>query len=878
MAKNVFSEILSWSKELSPWQNEVIRRLFAKGVLTPADKDEIFEEAKVEHGLAPAPPKQVDLMLKATDLPTPPTPGQRIQLNGVRELLNVNALRGDRLVIGKQLTIIYGENASGKSGYARVMKKAFRARAVDPILQNVYIASSTIRPASALFEIEEAGKVRDEKWTDGVQSPECLGRFAVFDSKCARAYVSESNELAFVPYGFDILNGLGAITNEVKRRFQELARSSAPKPDALQPLIDDTTIGKQLSALTTTSNEAAITANAKWVAADDSLLSDKEAELANLRANSPQKTREALVAQKRRLETIRTELNTVAGAISDEKVTTIKNKVGELVKYQEAVAASAKLAFGDLDLSGIGGDVWRELLIAAEAYSTQEAYPGQSYPAPVKGVKCVLCLQPLEPAAQDRLARFWNFIQDDTSKKRDTARVAVAQEQEVLARVPKTLPKHIEILEDPLKAAGSTVYEAVKTYFAAVPGRVQAMESAIRSGAWNSIAPAPAFDSTTCNTEIAAIERRLKEITDDGQATAAIQALSKEVAELKARKRVTENINIVTGHLKSLKLSAAADRAASKITTNAISFKAGDLQNTYVTEDFKKTVQDELKPLGLVRVRAGVDRRSEKGKVLHKVTIDGVQHATPESVFSEGERTAISLACFLAELLASDDNCGIVFDDPVTSLDHRIRDGIVKRLVIESSKRQVIIFTHDLVFYRELVAAAERQKVDLTFQNVEALGTNVGILTDIPPWDAMKVNQRAGRLDQIVSAAKKAEAAGDTRVYRQIFGEFYSLLRSTWERSVEEVLFNQVVQRLEKEVKTMRLDGVQVDDEAVEAVFQGMSRSSDMIKAHDHAAANNSSLPSTDELAHDLEALKQFVSGQKTKCKDAEKRLAHLKK
>jgi len=27
------------------------------------------------------------------------------------------------------------------------------------------------------------------------------------------------------------------------------------------------------------------------------------------------------------------------------------------------------------------------------------------------------------------------------------------------------MPKHIEILEDPLKAVGSTVYDAVKAYF-----------------------------------------------------------------------------------------------------------------------------------------------------------------------------------------------------------------------------------------------------------------------------------------------------------------------------------------------------------------------------------------------------------------------------
>ena len=36
------------------------------------------------------------------------------------------------------LTVIYGDNASGKSGYARILKKVCRARAAEkPILPNV---------------------------------------------------------------------------------------------------------------------------------------------------------------------------------------------------------------------------------------------------------------------------------------------------------------------------------------------------------------------------------------------------------------------------------------------------------------------------------------------------------------------------------------------------------------------------------------------------------------------------------------------------------------------------------------------------------------------------------------------------------------------
>jgi hypothetical protein len=40
-----------------------------------------------------------------------------------------------------------------------------------------------------------------------------------------------------------------------------------------------------------------------------------------------------------------------------------------------------------------------------------------------------------------------------------------------------------------------------------------------------------------------------------------------------------------------------------------------------------------------------------------------LSHIPAEKVFSEGERTAIALACFLAELRVGDDPSGLIFDD-----------------------------------------------------------------------------------------------------------------------------------------------------------------------------------------------------------------------
>ena len=614
MAANIFAEIFTLSKTLASWQNEAIRRLFTKGTLSEADKAEIFQEAQVEYSFLPPLPEPPNLMLRPTDLPTPPQPGQKIKLKGLREAANVNALKSNQhLAVGDQLTIIYGDNASGKSGYARIMKKAFRARAVDPVLPNVYVKASTISPASAIFEIEENGKVRDEKWVDGKDSPACLGRFAVFDGKCARVYISENNQLRFLPYGFDIIGGLAAVTSDIKKRFQELALKTDPKPDALKMLVDDTPTGNVIGSISASTNEEDIKARAVWSDADSGTLITKEVELAKLKANSPQNLRDSLSGRRRQIVTVRDTVERIAGAISEEMVADIKAKVSDLAKFEKAVEAAAKATFEDLEVRGIGGEVWRELLVAAAKFSTKVAYAKQPFPAPEAGSKCVLCLQPLDVTARERLTRFWAFIQEDVSNKRNEAKIALALEAEKLVGVPRQLPKEIEILEETLRAAGSSVFEKAKIFYASVIPRIAAIENAVTTNAWDSISSMPISPTQTCEDEIAAIDMQMKSVVDDAQISSSIAALTAEVAELNARKRLKANLPHVLDHLNALKAVAKANGTANKITTNAISLKAAELQTKFVTDAFRRRVEEELKPLNLPRVKAGIDKKSEKG-------------------------------------------------------------------------------------------------------------------------------------------------------------------------------------------------------------------------------------------------------------------------
>ena len=80
-----------------------------------------------------------------------------------------------------------------------------------------------------------------------------------------------------------------------------------------------------------------------------------------------------------------------------------------------------------------------------------------------------------------------------------------------------------------------------------------------------------------------------------------------------------------------------------------------------------------------------------------------------EDILSEGEQRAIAIGSFLARALAGHSG-EIVFDDPVSSLDHQRKGTIAKRLAEEAKSRQVIVFTHDIVFLSMLGEEAKRAK------------------------------------------------------------------------------------------------------------------------------------------------------------------------
>jgi hypothetical protein len=233
---SALESIIEWAQnELPDWQSDAVSRLLTQEELTENDKNEILAMLKEKNGIVdeknPAPQARP---LRKSKISSTPQTRLKITLKAMKELHNVNAVPDDSsLLFGQQgLTVIYGENATGKSGYARVLKKACSARdTMEKFLPNVYKRSIT-DPAKASFKISINNGLENEiLWRDvEVEEPGILSNICVFDSKCARIIVDENNEPIYLPYGAYVFEALVDLLQNLRLKPD----SDKPKPGKLE--------------------------------------------------------------------------------------------------------------------------------------------------------------------------------------------------------------------------------------------------------------------------------------------------------------------------------------------------------------------------------------------------------------------------------------------------------------------------------------------------------------------------------------------------------------------------------------------------------------------------------------------------------------------
>lgn len=857
---SVLEEIFEWSQDRPAWQRDALRRLVLNGELSEDDIRYLSEICKSAHGLA----EQRDSVPFAKEhIPGKGTGSAHVTLLSIFHRRGVNALADDQtLKFGPNLTVVYGDNAAGKTGYIRILKSACRARGPEEILGNVVSGTAPHKPVVAItYKVGTEEKPRE--WS-GDGADEFISRVSVFDTHCAAVYLTEKTDVAFRPFGLDLFDKLVKACKAVRSRLEGEQRTlaSGAMMTVQMKVPEGTAVAKLLAGLSSLTNPTTVQSLARLSPEEDARLLLLEKSLLDLQVNDQEKLSQQLALRAGRVRALAQHLKGVEAALSADAVAAVfeaqkegRRKSGEAQRLRAATFPSGAL-------EGTGSEPWSALWESARRFSQELAYPGQAFPVVEDGAQCVLCQQDLGHAASHRLKQFEAFVASTTERELREIRENFARLRKAFADLKISTDAIEETIKE-IRIEHEKLADVIGAAVAANESRRNAVIIALTSDT-DLASDCPTLVSVSHEVDMLAeqLEERVRTLSRMSTGDTK-KRMSAEVQELRARKLLASYEELVLNEIERKKKIAAYELCLNDTRTQAITQKSTAVTRTAVTQKLKRSFQDELSNLGFQHVEVELKEvGGAEGVLYHKLILTRAPGVDLPCVVSEGEQRCLSIAAFFAELSTADDPSAIVFDDPVSSLDYKWREGVAQRLVQEAKMRQVIVFTHDIVFLLHLKQFAGEQGVEQLDQHVRHLSVGAGVCAEEMPWVALPVKKKIGYLKNKWQDADKLFRDGHQSAYEKEAKYLYGLLREAWERALEEVLLGGVVERFRPGVQTQHVIAIaDITEEDCRALNVAMTKCSKWLPGHDQAAAARAEVPEPDVLKTDIEALESWVVG-----------------
>lgn len=835
--------IVEWGQTRPAWQRAVLRRS-AQGEQLGENDFAAIVGTLLDGGWSPDEQFGVEHMRRAGALDLP------VALRAIKNVSHVNALAGAQALefCPNGLTVVYGDNGSGKSGYARLIKQMVRARHQQPVLSDVFVDDPASIEQRAEVVVAVGESERSIRWPDQT-CPE-LAQVTFYDEACGDAFITEESDVTYKPAALAVVDALIAACDGVRAEIDRRLKSNEQDKPRLPTPAAGTSAAQLVDSLATTSDEVIEAACALPDGIDAKIDEARREELRLCGADLGQeklRLRENAKALRKINERV-SECVAVLGAEAAKALEALKN---ERTAKEDATSLASAETFQAEPVAGVGGAAWRAMWDAARKYSAEDAYPAQPFPATSDGALCVFCHQPILAEASSRLSRFETFAQNETQRQLVDANArwsaAVKRVSEFCA-VPTDVATALERLTKEHPDLGAECRRVLEGFAAR---KTQLDGACAAASPWPSD-PAPVL-AVELEAKAEQADRQADAMDDAGFKTRLSEA-SGARAELEATKQLHENRDVLLAEAARLRTRAHLEALKKQTATTGVSAKAAELTRKHTTKIVRDWFTREADRLRLTKV-ALEDRGAPKGAVQHRPALVGaVQDAHVQQVLSEGEQTALGLAGFFTDVYLDISKSAIVLDDPVTSLDHGRRENVAVRLAELASERQVIVFTHDVAFVVDLRAAASRQEVAFTERSVERLGTGLpGACRTKHPWKAKDVGQRFGDLEQALARIRKSSSEWDQETYERESAEWAGKLSETWERQISQEVVGQVIDRASLEVRPRMFRVLAKITDRDDSEFQtSYARVSRWARRHDKSPELNYVPPTVEDMATEL--------------------------
>lgn len=844
MNTEVVNDLNKWVSERPQWLQIAATRLLQQSELTANDVSELAKLCQQE----------ADGKLSKTTCSFPATAFSQgaagsLRLCSISEIEGVNALAPKKpLEFGKgNITIVYGNNGSGKSGYVRLLKHVCGARETGTLHRNVYKPGAAAQKACISFE--QDGVPKTHTWS-GQGICDELTSVDIFDTSFGKVFVSSEDEVSYEPPVLSFFSSLILACEKVASALDiEANRHQSKKPNIPtdKKVTPEGIWYEAISAKTSTQD---IDKHCSFGSADETEMQTLQQRLAE---QAPAEKAKQLRKQKQHIDTLVQDAQKYLEQLSDESYRRIIAAKKKSILKKAAADTVAEKMFSGSELEGIGSDVWKELWEAARSYSLSAAYKEAEYPNVSDGSRCVLCHQTLTQEARERLISFENFVKGEMQK----AATDAAKEYDTARQTIEALPTS-ETLKTRIDAAGipQDVASQVTDFFA----QLQARKDLLPGIDSEEAIPDPLF-SPKWIEEANAQSKNLGELAakyDEDAKSDNREEIKKKLNSLQTRKWLFEHRAAIDEEVTRLKLLNQIKAAKKSADTTALSRKKGELAEALITDAFVQRFKAELKALGASQVKVElVKSKVSKGRVLHKLQLRGASQNGLADVLSEGENRIVSIAAFLADVTGKSNQAPFIFDDPISSLDQSYEEAVVQRLIELSQDKQVIVFTHRLSLLGTVRHFAEKKTIKPDVVSIRSADWGTGEPAPIPLSQSDIKSALNTLMNQRYQDAKKASENGEFEHAEILLKSICSDFRTLVERSIENDLLCGVVQRFQRPVHTLKLkDLAKLKDADCNLLDSLMTKYSGF--EHSQPTESPVELPKPDDLLADMTSLKTW--------------------
>lgn len=845
-ASSGLSLLIDWANQQDNWVRAIVAETIeTRKPLTDAQVDHFYQISLREKELAAGDLVVVPPLATKTDAAADE---DALLLETLGDVQNVNALAGGQsIAFNPRMNILFGENATGKTGYVRILKSIAAVRAAEPVLPNIEQPATSAKPHASIEYC--IGSTKNVIAWNGESGIHPLTRIDVFDSRGVLIHVDQELTYTYTPSDLALFRLVHEAIEQVKQRLESAREKTIPKGNPfIARFSRDTAIFAKVEALGPSTDMMDLQLLATITPDEEAGLPSLRERVEALRSTSTDARLQIANAEAEILRTLLRDLTVIEGFSIEAYDRGLAALRDADARYKHATEE----AFAGNDIPAVLSDAWRAFVEAGEQY-IQTTHQD---PFPVAGDSCLYCQQPLGDAAVTLIKKYRDYCNSVLRKNASNARTAIdtlttGVRGLDLARLAHELEKKRATFQN-----GTTVPPAFDAAGDFVQRAQHLQEALKRSEAFadRELAPITARTRTLAETRLREAKTVAEELAK--QAASRKQTLDQESAKLKsleARITLRESLANIKNHVAAAKWADRAGTIAGRITRTvgkSLTELSKVASEQLLNHDFEKFFQAECEALRAPKV--SLDFPGRKGQPARRKVL--AANYKLSDVLSEGEQKVIALADFIAEASLRRRATPVVFDDPVTSLDYRRLQHVADRLVEISRVRQVVVFTHNVWFTTELLSRFEKDKDACAYYDVSDAGGQRGLISRGTHPRADTFKSLRGRINTLIQDAGAANSA-DTR--DALIEKSYEVLRGACEVVVETDLLQGVTQRYQPNVMMTKLPAIKPDRlaTAVAVVLPIFERACRYIASHSQPIETLNVRPTLDELRFDWKAV-----------------------